>query len=88
MNSFNPSSRTGSDQFADIMGEKTESASIHAPTRGVTVPVYWDKRSLNVSIHAPARGATAIIPEQYRHVSGFNPRSRTGSDLDTCYVKY
>ena len=32
--------------------------SIHAPTRGATVPVVCNRTSSGVSIHAPTRGAT------------------------------
>ena len=38
-------------------------------------------RCLSVSIHSPARGATrGVVPTLWRP-PGFNPRSRTGSDL-------
>ncbi len=55
--------------------------SIHAPARGATkgrgrLDVWIE----SVSIHAPARGATLVLRLLAIRHSGFNPRSREGSD--------
>ena len=55
--------------------------SIHAPARGATLKRRIAKVDVAVSIHAPARGATATRPRSPPCRAGFNPRSRTGSDL-------
>ena len=54
--------------------------SIHAPARGATYKNKEGETVWYVSIHAPARGATAIGLMQIMPATGFNPRSRTGSD--------
>ena len=55
--------------------------SIHAPARGATYPYGKHCLDLIVSIHAPARGATSASNWSWFALGGFNPRSRTGSDL-------
>src|SRR5271157_3364506 len=60
-----------------------ELVSIHAPTRGATTAAYLAARFLDVSIHAPTRGATCTSSPSYRCGWSFNPRSHTGSDLQT-----
>ena len=57
-------------------------ASIHAPARGATART-WVLNSLRMaSIHAPARGATPIVLLACFIPASFNPRSRTGSDVN------
>ena len=84
---FNPRSRTGSDMF---FGSYVVDGvvSIHAPARGATPGLRHWYFKWWVSIHAPARGATNnyISLDQDCGV-GFNPRSRTGSDLGE-HIKY
>ena len=56
--------------------------SIHAPARGATFLGGNDVPASKVSIHAPARGAT-LRSRQVKHVLvSFNPRTRTGCDMD------
>ena len=79
--SFNPRSRTGSDnQFLSLrpMGSMFQSTLPHGERR-------FDGSRIagvdKVSIHAPARGATRWSKRRKGSHTGFNPRSRTGSDL-------
>ena len=78
--SFNPRSRTGSDK-AKLAARGEWGASIHAPARGATIVSRHSRPLWNASIHAPARGATVGGSLHPPIVTGFNPRSRTGSDL-------
>ena len=39
--------------------------SIHAPTRGATIPDEQSSYYENISIHAPTRGATAILHKKF-----------------------
>ena len=56
---FNPRTHTGCDYR--IQGDyRVNPVSIHAPTRGATVPYCSKRHLLHVSIHAPTRGATAL----------------------------
>ena len=57
--------------------------SIHAPARGATMKQVRTHIGTRVSIHAPARGATFLLFKKGGVNVGFNPRSRTGSDLFT-----
>ena len=57
--------------------------SIHAPARGATFRLCPDLHLVQVSIHAPARGATITTVTQSVSDTGFNPRSREGSDFKT-----
>ena len=78
--SFNPRSRTGSDQhlaFHFIMCP----VSIHAPVQGATWAIDSEVALILVSIHAPVQGATCSFQRQFHTVLSFNPRSRTGSDM-------
>ena len=77
---FNPRSRAGSD-FCDEEDGPLSSVSIHAPARGATQTCSHPDNHRNVSIHAPARGATGRQMNKLAVVTGFNPRSRAGSDL-------
>ena len=54
--------------------------SIHAPARGATACKTETLEGTAVSIHAPARGATRQTSQVPAGRSGFNPRSRAGSD--------
>ena len=54
--------------------------SIHAPARGATVIWVAIFAVLEVSIHAPARGATLSALRASPDDTGFNSRSREGSD--------
>ena len=77
---FNPRSRVGSDDR--IFGnEVADHVSIHAPAWGATHNYSNNLSSLSVSIHAPAWGATGPCSSVVRQTSGFNPRSRVGSDV-------
>ena len=76
---FNPRSRTGSDRYGPT-DDTTCRVSIHAPARGATTGSGNLFLDFLVSIHAPARGAT-LDGNGFPHAhTGFNPRSRTGSD--------
>ena len=77
--SFNPRSRTGSDNF-NAQPVDGEGVSIHAPARGATAKETPYSSAICVSIHAPARGATDPDKCRGNNVCRFNPRSRTGSD--------
>ena len=57
-------------------------ASIHAPARGATGRHFAGSIAIFASIHAPARGATSPRQRAYPGPRCFNPRSRTGSDLN------
>ena len=54
---FNPRSHKGSDVY-DSFYKITQSISIHAPTRGATMPQERYNVAIDISIHAPTRGAT------------------------------
>ena len=55
--------------------------SIHAPTRGATLPFqHMDTSACHVSIHAPTRGATMMWGFFKKILIGFNPRTHTGCD--------
>ena len=64
-----------------MLGKPPRRVSIHAPARGATLSAASVYPSRLVSIHAPARGATALNPEIRGLSTSFDPRSRTGSDL-------
>ena len=79
---FNPRSRTGSD--ADLLG-------IHSPSRIIFQPTlpHRERRIerqsgllFQYSNPRPRTGSNAFCPTGKRWRSDFNPRSRTGSDLD------
>ena len=57
-----------------------ERVSIHAPAGGATESPPDRRRLPQVSIHAPAGGATPRLTPHKWESSGFNPRSRGGSD--------
>ena len=57
LGSFNPRSRTGSDQ-GNSPWRWSRPVSIHAPERGATFKVSPHDIKTKVSIHAPERGAT------------------------------
>ncbi len=59
-----------------------KSVSIHAPARGATYDKGKRHQLILVSIHAPARGATPIFLMANHTFACFNPRARTGRDLD------
>ena len=56
--------------------------SIHAPARGATSVGTQDQGRIPISIHAPARGATLILLFHRQVYRDFNPRTRTGCDLN------
>ena len=54
---FNPRSYKRSDEeFLEYLQHKN--ISIHAPTRGATIPLKYSRYDFIISIHAPTRGAT------------------------------
>ncbi len=55
--------------------------SIHAPTRGATLPWFSGIRPVVISIHAPTRGATGSPCKSSRHPGHFNPRAHAGRDV-------
>ena len=61
--------------------------SIHAPTRGATLPVQPGRRGNRVSIHAPTRGATSAPVVWILPVRRFNPRPHAGGDLSFALLK-
>ena len=56
--------------------------SIHASAREATMDMGKEKLLLLVSIHASAREATGSKLASMPRTQGFNPRLRTGGDLD------
>ena len=60
--------------------------SIHAPTRGATLPCHCSFALGEVSIHAPTRGATLQLFLSSRFGS-FNPRSHAGSDVEMVIIR-
>ena len=62
-------------------GEIAE-VSIHAPTKGATIPITVTVTADTVSIHAPTKGATSLMGIILISRSRFNPRSHEGSDYD------
>ena len=54
---FNPRSHEGSDAIISCV-INMRNISIHAPTRGATLPFEQSAYILHISIHAPTRGAT------------------------------
>ena len=78
--SFNPRSREGSDIFL-FPPTSLPPVSIHAPAKGATLIGHLSGADpFPVSIHAPAKGATMLPRKMQFCSSGFNPRSREGSD--------
>ena len=54
--------------------------SIHAPTKGATVPIDAFIVISEISIHAPTKGATQVNAFMIIWITDFNPRSHEGSD--------
>ena len=69
-------------------GWEGEAISIHAPAQGAT----WKNRKSGqgeiISIHAPAQGATGTDRWPPARRCNFNPRSRTGSDVNCNYCNH
>ena len=59
-----------------------DAVSIHAPARGATFDWLGFPHIRLVSIHAPARGATPASPKTLPRTTSFNPRPRTGGDVN------
>ena len=79
--SFNPRSREGSDPgTGKNLAPKVVFQST-LPRRERRIEPGCICIVPHVSIHAPAKGATGAIPDNYADISGFNPRSREGSDV-------
>ena len=76
---FNPRTHTGCD-FRHHNVRITACVSIHAPTRGATIPNHNKNNVDFVSIHAPTRGATGITYPMSLCYLCFNPRTHTGCD--------
>ena len=81
--SFNPRARTGRDIKASQAAVRSLTVSIHAPARGATKHCRTCNSAGMVSIHAPARGATRRSQRTRRPRRRFNPRARTGRDIQT-----
>ena len=75
---FNPRSHKGSDAVTATENDIIF-ISIHAPTRGATLPSEELITSVTISIHAPTRGATRAFRSNVLF-GYFNPRSHKGSD--------
>ncbi len=69
-----------------IDGKVAIAVSIHAPARGATKAVNLCNHRTVVSIHAPARGATMWLRHGLTYNSCFNPRTRTGCDVETQHL--
>ena len=78
--SFNPRSREGSDRRIDSVYGILCRFQSTLPRRERLKTVLIIGIVFRVSIHAPAKGATNIIGDIADILSGFNPRSREGSD--------
>ena len=61
---FNPRSHKGSDLLQEREKGK-DKISIHAPTRGATIPCFFLSQCKQISIHAPTRGATEMIENMF-----------------------
>jgi len=70
----------GARRLTVIGGDNRQGVSIHAPTRGATVPP-GACQCYRVSIHAPTRGATSIIGSSIGSIIGFNSRAHAGRDM-------
>src|SRR5271166_228470 len=77
---FDPRSRAGSDLLRQQLGQRGQ-VSIRAPARGATTQMPVGPVLEAVSIRAPARGATRGMLSSSPSPTGFDPRSRAGSDL-------
>ncbi len=75
---FNPRAHAGRDARKAVL-HRSESVSIHAPTRGATQHHCRTGHSTVVSIHAPTRGATCP-PVGGTGDTRFNPRAHAGRD--------
>ena len=84
---FNPRSHEGSDYPNSAVRAKI-AISIHAPTRGATVPGMPDLDLPVISIHAPTRGATIFTRWNFSTYGDFNPRSHEGSDSTLRTLRY
>ena len=76
---FNPRSHEGSDGLPFVL-VIVPSISIHAPTKGATLPFQMCRCISKISIHAPTKGATLVLPSFTHLLDYFNPRSHEGSD--------
>ncbi len=83
---FNPRPRTGGDASgsAKVRGVLV---SIHAPARGATLDSHGQFQLALVSIHAPARGATSTKTVFPWGSISFNPRPRTGGDIQGLQIE-
>ncbi len=54
--------------------------SIHAPTKGATIPQKWYSMVFDISIHAPTKGATSRKCSLTIDKCYFNPRTHEGCD--------
>ena len=66
-------------QTTIIRCSKFQSTHPHGVRQALTD---YKTASLRVSIHAPARGATTLFPDLLVFFQCFNPRTRTGCDLN------
>ena len=60
--------------------------SIHAPVVGATHSMEIIVGTIDVSIHAPVVGATQAPVGEHSSTTGFNPRSRGGSDQNKSLI--
>ena len=81
--SFNPRLRTGGDMGDEAWSRAEFNVSIHASAREATsygVGAEWGE--VQVSIHASAREATLVTGGHTMSRISFNPRLRTGGDIN------
>ena len=78
---FNPRSRTGSDSGVLSLATVQNGLQSTLPHGERPTAASQAVQIINASIHAPARGATEPAAPLAPDNRGFNPRSRTGSDL-------
>ncbi len=78
---FNPRSRTGSDPRLVYQAKPYNRFQSTLPHGERQTLSSVSTLSIKVSIHAPARGATCNGSMLSAFAAGFNPRSRTGSDV-------
>ena len=76
---FNPRSHEGSDDFHCVPKYRRCHISIHAPTRGATIPDFF-ANSINVFQSTLPRGERHKRGYNRRIIQYFNPRSHEGSD--------
>ena len=80
--SFNPRPRTGGDGGSRVDEVTAPEVSIHAPARGATRALVTDRHDMTFQSTPPHGGRPSRVAGTIAFIRGFNPRPRTGGDMD------